>query len=71
MMDYYYQQSDFGLECSISLDLLSEIPPMLPSHVFDNTFTSVKLLEHIGFHDIEDYNSAEPPRNFPAKMRFT
>ena len=50
----YYQQSEFGLECSISLDLLSDIPPTLQSHVIDNTFTSVKLPERVGLHDIEE-----------------
>ena len=42
-------KAEFGLGGSVVLDLLSELPPSMPYHVtFDNFFTSVKLVEHLG-----------------------
>jgi hypothetical protein len=40
---------DFGLGGSVVLDLLSEMPKLLPYNVaFDNFFTSIELVEHLG-----------------------
>jgi hypothetical protein len=42
-------RADFGSGGSVMLDLLSEMPQSLPYNVaFDNFFTSIELLEHLG-----------------------
>jgi len=47
--DKSQEQLDFGLGGSVILDLISELPQALPFQVtFDNFFTSVKLLDHLG-----------------------
>jgi hypothetical protein len=44
---------DFGLGGSVVLDLLSEMPQHLPYNVaFDNFFTSIELMEHLGHKGI-------------------
>ena len=47
--DKSQEQLDFGLAGSVILDLISELPQSLPYQItFDNFFTSVKLLDHLG-----------------------